>query len=147
MAHTGEEGTPRVEEILEGRHQPLGPDVRPGRGGVEPGRSTDDLDRSAGGPELSGDRAQTILQARRETENFGFLVPIAEQTRRALRWLEAHPEGALLVQGRAMAPCFAAERAAFLGLAHRREWYLVEPTAVVPGCEGRLVDGESSGPG
>ncbi len=83
-------------------------------------------------------KEQTILQARRPTTNFGFLVPLADQTRSALEWLDGHPDGALLVQGRAMAPCFDEASSVDLGIAHRRLWYIVTVDDVVPGCEAAL---------
>jgi 4-amino-4-deoxy-L-arabinose transferase-like glycosyltransferase len=79
-------------------------------------------------------KEQTILQARRPVTNFGFLVPIEEQAAAGADWLQQHPDGRLLVQGRAMDGCFDAEESQALGTAHRREWYLVGPEARIGTC-------------
>ncbi|MEM9305464.1 MAG: dolichyl-phosphate-mannose--protein mannosyltransferase, partial [Pseudomonadota bacterium] len=80
-------------------------------------------------------KEQTILQARRPVTNFGFLVPRDQQISDGIAWLNAHPRGRLLVQGRSMNPCFDREQAIVVGYANRRDWYLVSPSAVLPACD------------
>jgi 4-amino-4-deoxy-L-arabinose transferase-like glycosyltransferase len=79
-------------------------------------------------------KEQTLLQAQRPVENFGFLVPLEDQARAGVAWLGRHPDGYLLVQGRAMLPCFAEQRADYLGVAHRRDWYLVGSEGITEAC-------------
>ncbi|MEM9533977.1 MAG: glycosyltransferase family 39 protein [Pseudomonadota bacterium] len=70
-------------------------------------------------------KEQTLLQARREAENFGFLVPVEDQARAAHRWLADHPTGAVLLQKPDLKYCFEAGEPIDLGIAHRRHWLLV----------------------
>ena len=79
-------------------------------------------------------KEQVLLQAQRPVENFGFLVPLEDQAHAGVAWLGHHPDGRLLVQGRAMSPCFDVDRSEYVALAHRRDWYLVGSDGITNDC-------------
>ncbi len=70
-------------------------------------------------------KEQTILQSRRPTTNFGFLMPVEDQAKAAVNWLATNPEGKVLLQEKDLIYCFGSGKAVDLGVAHRREWRLV----------------------
>ncbi|MEM6575399.1 MAG: glycosyltransferase family 39 protein [Pseudomonadota bacterium] len=75
-------------------------------------------------------KEQTILQSRRPTTNFGFLVPVEDQAKAAVNWLAANPNGKVLLQKKDLFYCFEKGLSVDLGIAHRREWRLVGPENV-----------------
>ncbi len=70
-------------------------------------------------------KEQTILQSRRPTTNFGFLVSEQTQAEAAVHWLTAYPNGKVLLQEKDLKYCFEKNTPIDLGVAHRREWRLV----------------------
>jgi 4-amino-4-deoxy-L-arabinose transferase-like glycosyltransferase len=71
----------------------------------------------------------------RSTLNFGFKLAWHEQLRQALAWQAADPSQRwIFAYGEALAPCVRASDAIHVGHANRREWYLFNRSAVVPGC-------------
>ena len=80
-------------------------------------------------------REQTLLQAQREAQVFGFLVPVEDQMESALDWLEIHPDGAILTEEAVARQCFDPESWEDLGLAHRTHWVLVGRSSLELKCE------------
>jgi len=71
----------------------------------------------------------------RKTVNFGFKLAWHEQLRQALQWQAADPAHRwIFAYGRVLAPCVREADAIHVGHANRREWYLFNRNAVVPGC-------------
>ncbi len=83
---------------------------------------------------LLGWREQTLLQAGPETTVFGFSRDPNAQSTDALRWLNAGPPRALLVEEKYLSPCLDAKAALLVRRAHRRMWYLVDSGAVSDDC-------------
>jgi len=79
-------------------------------------------------------KEQTLLQAQRPTENFGFLIPVEQQIKSAINWLKAHPNGQVLLQRPDLKPCFELGENNYVGLAHRRHWHLVGKNNVTEQC-------------
>ncbi|MGH8152700.1 MAG: ArnT family glycosyltransferase [Rhodanobacteraceae bacterium] len=71
----------------------------------------------------------------RDTVNFGYNLAWHEQLRRALTWQAADPAHRwIFAYGKVLAPCVRMADAIHVGHANRREWYLFNRSAVVPGC-------------
>ncbi len=71
----------------------------------------------------------------RSSVNWGFLRPWHEQLQTALQWQAADPQHRwIFALGDVLAPCVRADRAIHVGHANRRDWYLFQRDAVVPGC-------------
>ena len=71
----------------------------------------------------------------RKTANFGFKLAWHEQLRQALAWQPADPAHRwIFAYGKVLAPCVREADTIHLGHANRREWYLFNRRAVVPGC-------------
>ncbi|MEO7149033.1 MAG: glycosyltransferase family 39 protein [Rhodanobacteraceae bacterium] len=65
----------------------------------------------------------------------GFLLPWHEQLARALTWQAQDPKHRwIFALGDVLAPCVRVDHAIHVGHANRREWYLFQRDAVVPGC-------------
>lgn len=80
-------------------------------------------------------KEQNLLMADRPATVFGFLRPRAEQELEAVAWLRAEPKRRhLLVQGMNLQACFVAEKARVVGSANRREWFLVDASALRDAC-------------
>ncbi|MDJ0654394.1 MAG: glycosyltransferase family 39 protein [Xanthomonadales bacterium] len=79
-------------------------------------------------------KEQTILQARRDTVNFGFLVPREEQAIQGLAWLKQNRDGYILLQKPDLEDCFLKNKSIDLGIAHRRQWFLVNHEADAGRC-------------
>ncbi|MFK7954507.1 MAG: ArnT family glycosyltransferase [Lysobacterales bacterium] len=75
-------------------------------------------------------KEQTILQARRATTNFGYLVEPKIQAHGAVHWLAANPQGKVLLQEEDLKHCFENGFPVNLGVAHRRQWRLVDRSNV-----------------
>jgi 4-amino-4-deoxy-L-arabinose transferase-like glycosyltransferase len=80
-------------------------------------------------------KEQTLLQADRPTTNFGFLRDVRAQERDAAAWLRQGDDRWVLLQDSNLAPCFDAGRARYMGRWHRRDWYLVDRSALSGRCE------------
>ncbi|HEX7370047.1 MAG TPA: glycosyltransferase family 39 protein [Rhodanobacteraceae bacterium] len=71
----------------------------------------------------------------RNTVNFGFKLAWHDQLRQALAWQSADPAHRwIFAYGKVLAPCVRIADAIHVGHANRREWYLFNRSAVVPGC-------------
>lgn len=71
----------------------------------------------------------------RKTANFGFKLAWHEQLRQALAWQAADPaQRWIFAYGSTLAPCVREADAIHVGHANRREWYLFNRRAIVPGC-------------
>ncbi|WHZ20311.1 MAG: dolichyl-phosphate-mannose-protein mannosyltransferase family protein [Rhodanobacteraceae bacterium] len=71
----------------------------------------------------------------RDTVNFGFKLAWHEQLQRALDWQAADPAHRwVFAYGDVLAPCVREADAVHVGHANRREWYVFNRSAVVPGC-------------
>lgn len=71
----------------------------------------------------------------RSSVDWGFLLPWHEQLQHALQWQAADPQHRwIFALGDVLAPCVRADRAIHVGHANRRDWYLFQRAAVVPGC-------------
>ena len=79
-------------------------------------------------------REQFLLYARRPLTHFSYLAPLAEQERNAWRWLRERPDRWLLLPGSDRLACFDLSRARPLVAAHRREWVLLDASAMRPEC-------------
>jgi 4-amino-4-deoxy-L-arabinose transferase-like glycosyltransferase len=83
---------------------------------------------------LVGWKEQNLLMADRPAVDFGFLAPWPVQMQRAVAWQRQAPQHRwLMVQGVALQPCVQRDRAMAIGLANRREWWLV-PAAAASTC-------------
>lgn len=72
----------------------------------------------------------------RKAVNFGFKLAWHEQLRQALQWQAADPAHRwVFAYGKVLAPCVRPADAIHVGHANRREWYLFNRSAVVPGCK------------
>lgn len=85
---------------------------------------------------LSGWKEQMILQARRPLVHFGFRREAGAELRDAAAWLEAAPEGRLLIAAEQMAPCLAPGRAQPVAVRHGRSWMLADASALTGACRG-----------
>jgi len=79
-------------------------------------------------------KEQFLLYARRPLTHFSYLAPLAEQERNAWRWLRERPDRWLLLPGSDRLACFDLSRAQPLVAAHRRDWVLLEASALRPDC-------------
>jgi len=71
----------------------------------------------------------------RDTVDFGFKLAWHVQLERALAWQAADPAHRwIFAYGKVLAPCVRMHDAVHVGHANRREWYLFDRSAVVPGC-------------
>jgi 4-amino-4-deoxy-L-arabinose transferase-like glycosyltransferase len=71
----------------------------------------------------------------RKTTTFGFKLAWHEQLRQALAWQAADPVHRwIFAYGKTLAPCVRQADTIHVGHANRREWYLFDRRAVVPGC-------------
>ncbi|HZW58768.1 MAG TPA: glycosyltransferase family 39 protein [Woeseiaceae bacterium] len=82
-----------------------------------------------------------LLQARGPFTNFGHRRADRDQELAdAARWLAAGDDRRLIVPADVMSPCFKAQGAIELGVAHRRDWRLVSPGEVNAECAARGHD-------
>ncbi len=80
-------------------------------------------------------KEQNLLMADRAAVTFGFKVPWDEQLRRGVAWQAQAPERRwLLVQEAALLACVDRSRSEMAGIANRRRWWLVPPTAIRGEC-------------
>ncbi|MBS0383322.1 MAG: glycosyltransferase family 39 protein [Proteobacteria bacterium] len=71
----------------------------------------------------------------RDTVDFGFKLAWHVQLERALAWQAVAPAHRwIFAYGEVLAPCVRIHDAIHVGHANRREWYLFNRSAVIPGC-------------
>jgi 4-amino-4-deoxy-L-arabinose transferase-like glycosyltransferase len=80
-------------------------------------------------------KEQNLLMADRTATTFGFATPWPLQMRRAVAWQQQAPQHRwLMVQGAALPPCVARAQGQVVGLANRREWWLL-PASATAACD------------
>lgn len=79
-------------------------------------------------------KEQFLLYARRPLTHFSYLAPLAEQERNAWQWMRERPGRWLLLPGSDRFTCFDLSRAQPLVAAHRREWVLLDASAMRSDC-------------
>ncbi|MDR2011503.1 MAG: glycosyltransferase family 39 protein [Rhodanobacter sp.] len=89
-------------------------------------------------------KEQNLLMAEGPVHEFGFNLPWNRQYADAVHWLSAAPvQRRLFILADAMGDCVDRTKAIRVGLANRREWWLVGADAVVLGCAPAVeADGE-----
>ena len=81
-------------------------------------------------------KEQFLLFAARPLVHFSYLAPLAEQERRAWHWMRADPTRVLLLPDRLALQCFDLSQQRSLGQAHRRNWILLDASAMRERCDG-----------
>jgi hypothetical protein len=80
-------------------------------------------------------KEQNLLMAEGPVRDFGFLNPWDKQLIEAMQWQSADPaHRPIFILDEAMGRCIERDKAARVGHANRREWWLVGADAFVPGC-------------
>ncbi|MFQ6372324.1 ArnT family glycosyltransferase [Shewanella sp. YIC-542] len=79
-------------------------------------------------------KEQFILFSPLDITHFSYLAPVAEQERNAWRWLQQGQKRYLLVADNEKLSCFDMSKGRNMGRAHRRNWFLLEPDAMLPTC-------------
>ncbi len=80
-------------------------------------------------------KEQNLLMAQGPVTEFGFLKPWPQQFSDAAAWLHAAPARRWLFSlDSAMGACVDRRRATFVGHANRRDWWMFQADALVPGC-------------
>ncbi len=80
-------------------------------------------------------KEQNMLMADRKVTDFGFKRPHKVQFAAANTWLESAPEKRwIFILEAAMGECIDRTRAHPIGYANRREWWIYQRDAVIPGC-------------
>ncbi|HUW53802.1 MAG TPA: glycosyltransferase family 39 protein [Rhodanobacter sp.] len=80
-------------------------------------------------------KEQNLLMAQGPVVEFGFLKPWPQQYAEATAWLQAAPTQRWIFSlDTAMGDCVNRRRARYVGHANRREWWMYQADAVVPGC-------------
>ncbi|MGV6852561.1 MAG: ArnT family glycosyltransferase [bacterium] len=103
-------------------------------------RSWEDLQQKVmprlNGSELAmlGWREQMLLRWDTPVTQFGYLVSIQEQERKAIIWLQANQQRKVLFHSEKMPGCFDLSRSQSLGDLHRRQWWLADFNAVKAEC-------------
>jgi 4-amino-4-deoxy-L-arabinose transferase-like glycosyltransferase len=84
---------------------------------------------------LVGWKEQNLLQAVGPVEEFGFKKPFDQQLRAGIAWMSASPDTRrLFVLDAAMDDCVLRPRAVRVGTANRRDWWLLDASAIAPAC-------------
>jgi hypothetical protein len=84
---------------------------------------------------LVGWKEQNLLQAVGPVEEFGFKKPVDQQLRAGIAWMSASPgTRRLFVLDAAMDDCVLRPRAMRVGTANRRDWWLLDASAIAPAC-------------
>jgi len=81
-------------------------------------------------------KEQFLLFAARPLVHFSYLAPLAEQERRAWYWMRADPTRVLLLPDHLALQCFDLSQQRSLGQAHRRDWILLDASAMRERCDG-----------
>lgn len=79
-------------------------------------------------------REQILLFSHRPLTHFSYLAPLQEQERRAWQWMQQDRSRVLLMPDHLTLACFDLERQQVLGSAHRRDWVLLDASAMRPSC-------------
>jgi 4-amino-4-deoxy-L-arabinose transferase-like glycosyltransferase len=86
-------------------------------------------------------KEQNLLMARGPVTEFGFLQPWPQQFAQATAWLRADPGRRWVFSlDAAMGACVTRRHAHYVGHANRRNWWMFQAGAVIPGCLPRVTD-------
>ena len=89
-------------------------------------------------------KEQNMLMLDRHAADFGFSAPTALQFMLGVQWQAAAPATRwLFVQEPAMGNCVDRRKAIDIGHANRRDWWLFQADAVIPGCMPSSHDDEA----
>lgn len=80
-------------------------------------------------------KEQFLLFSQRPLVHFSYLDPAEEQERNAWLWMRENPQRVLLLPDSLALTCFDIARAQVLGTEHRRDWVLLDASAMKPNCE------------
>ncbi|MCD6666481.1 MAG: glycosyltransferase family 39 protein [Hydrogenophaga sp.] len=80
-------------------------------------------------------KEQFLLFSQRPLVHFSYLDPAEEQERNAWQWMRENPQRVLLLPDSLALTCFDIARAQVLGTEHRRDWVLLDASAMKPTCE------------
>ncbi|MFC7435208.1 ArnT family glycosyltransferase [Hydrogenophaga bisanensis] len=80
-------------------------------------------------------KEQFLLFSQRPLVHFSYLDPAEEQERNAWLWMRESPQRVLLLPDSLALTCFDIARAQVLGTEHRRDWVLLDASAMKPTCE------------
>ncbi len=80
-------------------------------------------------------KEQFLLFSQRPLVHFSYLDPAEEQERNAWLWMRENPQRVLLLPDSLALTCFDIARAQVLGTEHRRDWVLLDASAMKPTCE------------
>lgn len=93
-------------------------------------------------------KEQNLLLADRPARDFGFLKPWPEQYSAAIQWQSELPTKRwIFILDEAMGNCVDRAKAKSVGHANRREWWVFEASAVIPGCTPEIVPEKDEGDG
>lgn len=81
-------------------------------------------------------KEQFLLFADRPLVHFSYLAPLSQQEWNAWRWMRADPARVLLLPDGLDLRCFDLAKKRVLGAAHRRNWVLLDASAVRERCDG-----------
>ncbi len=86
-------------------------------------------------------KEQNLLMVTGPVTEFGFLQPWPQQFAQATAWLRADPARRWVFSlDEAMGACVDRQRAHHVGHANRRDWWMFQADAVIPGCTPSLGD-------
>ena len=80
-------------------------------------------------------KEQFLLFADRPLVHFSYLAPLAQQESSAWHWMRADPARVLLVPAHLTLRCFDLSQQRVLGQAHRRDWVILDVTALRERCD------------
>ncbi|MZI92423.1 phospholipid carrier-dependent glycosyltransferase [Vibrio sp. CAIM 722] len=80
-------------------------------------------------------REQFLLYSPVELTQFSYLAPVEDQYRNAWRWIQEHPNRYVIGRDNEGLVCFDADKAKYIGEAHRRDWYLFDRDSILPNCD------------
>lgn len=90
---------------------------------------------------LAGWKEQLLLHADRPVVHFGFRREPGAELADAIAWLAVEPNGRLLIPAQQARSCFELDRARPVAYRHRRQWLLVDGTALNGACAGEVGRG------
>ena len=79
-------------------------------------------------------KEQFLLFSQRPLVHFSYLDPVGEQERNAWQWMREDRQRVLLMPDHLPLACFDPGRQQVLGSAHRRDWVLLDASAMKPDC-------------
>lgn len=79
-------------------------------------------------------KEQFLLFSQRPLTHFSYLDPVSEQERNAWQWMRENRQRVLLLPGSLALTCFDIARAQVLGTEHRRDWVLLDASAMKAEC-------------